>query len=91
MEKVIKMTQKAHPHIREFRKLHESPVFGVLSRERPVDGLVDGKESATANDEDEGDVSRGFKLRSYQLEGVNWLLFNWWNKRSPILADEMGL
>lgn len=31
------------------------------------------------------------KLRDYQLEGVNWLLWNWYNKRPSILADEMGL
>ena len=31
------------------------------------------------------------KLRAYQLEGVNWLLWNWYNRRSCILADEMGL
>uniref|UniRef100_A0A7M4FKZ4 Chromodomain helicase DNA binding protein 7 n=1 Tax=Crocodylus porosus TaxID=8502 RepID=A0A7M4FKZ4_CROPO len=31
------------------------------------------------------------KLREYQLEGVNWLLFNWYNTRNCILADEMGL
>ena len=31
------------------------------------------------------------RLRSYQLEGVNWLLFNWFQRRSSILADEMGL
>uniref|UniRef100_A0A673JVN0 Chromodomain-helicase-DNA-binding protein 9-like n=1 Tax=Sinocyclocheilus rhinocerous TaxID=307959 RepID=A0A673JVN0_9TELE len=30
-------------------------------------------------------------LRDYQLEGVNWLLFNWYNRRNCILADEMGL
>ncbi|XP_069477199.1 chromodomain-helicase-DNA-binding protein 7 isoform X2 [Ambystoma mexicanum] len=30
-------------------------------------------------------------LREYQLEGVNWLLFNWYNMRNCILADEMGL
>ncbi|XP_055739065.1 chromodomain-helicase-DNA-binding protein 7-like isoform X2 [Salvelinus fontinalis] len=30
-------------------------------------------------------------LREYQLEGVNWLLFNWYNTRNCILADEMGL
>jgi SNF2 family DNA or RNA helicase len=35
--------------------------------------------------------NNGLKLRDYQLEGVNWLLWNWWNKRSCILADEMGL
>lgn len=31
------------------------------------------------------------KLRDYQLEGVNWLMWNWYNKRPSILADEMGL
>lgn len=31
------------------------------------------------------------KLRSYQLEGLNWLTFCWYNRRNCILADEMGL
>ena len=30
-------------------------------------------------------------LRNYQLEGVNWLLWNWWHDRPCILADEIGL
>jgi len=34
---------------------------------------------------------KSLELRSYQLEGVNWILFNWYQKRSSILADEMGL
>ena len=33
----------------------------------------------------------GLVLRSYQADGVNWLLFNWMNNRNSILADEMGL
>jgi chromodomain-helicase-DNA-binding protein 7 len=33
----------------------------------------------------------GHALRSYQLEGLNWLLFSWYNRRSVMLADEMGL
>ncbi|XP_072006128.1 chromodomain-helicase-DNA-binding protein 8 isoform X2 [Engystomops pustulosus] len=33
----------------------------------------------------------GNQLREYQLEGVNWLLFNWYNRQNCILADEMGL
>ncbi|KAM9544866.1 chromodomain-helicase-DNA-binding protein 9-like isoform 5-T7 [Salvelinus alpinus] len=41
------------------------------------------------------DQSREYRnsnvLRDYQLEGVNWLLFNWYNRRNCILADEMGL
>ncbi|KAJ3102292.1 choline dehydrogenase 7 [Phlyctochytrium planicorne] len=31
------------------------------------------------------------QLRSYQLEGLNWLLFCWYNNQNSILADEMGL
>lgn len=76
-----------HPHMRDFRKLTESPAFGISKVPRPVADLGDGFK---ADDEDEKE-EREFKLRSYQLEGVNWLLFNWWNKRSCILADEMGL
>lgn len=33
----------------------------------------------------------GRKLRDYQLEGLNWLVFNWYQRRNCILADEMGL
>ncbi|GAB0094499.1 chromodomain-helicase-DNA-binding protein 7 isoform X1 [Sergentomyia squamirostris] len=30
-------------------------------------------------------------LRPYQLEGLNWLKFSWYNTHNCILADEMGL
>lgn len=30
-------------------------------------------------------------LRPYQLEGLNWLKFSWYNSHNCILADEMGL
>ena len=33
----------------------------------------------------------GLKLRPYQVEGLNWLNFCWFQRRSCILADEMGL
>ncbi|KAJ1925479.1 hypothetical protein IWQ60_004528 [Tieghemiomyces parasiticus] len=33
----------------------------------------------------------GNQLRPYQLEGLNWLLFCWFNRRSCMMADEMGL
>lgn len=33
----------------------------------------------------------GRRLRDYQLEGVNWMVFNWYHRRNCILADEMGL
>ena len=33
----------------------------------------------------------GHTLRPHQLEGLNWLLFSWYARRSVMLADEMGL
>jgi SNF2 family DNA or RNA helicase len=33
----------------------------------------------------------GGTLRSYQLESVNWMMFNWSQSRNSLLADEMGL
>lgn len=33
----------------------------------------------------------GNRLREYQFEGVNWLLYCYYNKQNCILADEMGL
>src|SRR3990167_1569109 len=31
------------------------------------------------------------EMYDYQIQGLNWMLYNWWNDRSVILADEMGL
>jgi hypothetical protein len=89
VEEVRKITSRTHPHIRDFRKLQSSAQYGISQRARPVADLGDDVPMDT--EDDEVDPDRGFRLRSYQLEGVNWLLFNWWNKRSCILADEMGL
>jgi SNF2 family DNA or RNA helicase len=30
-------------------------------------------------------------LHSYQLEGLNWLTYCWYNNQNSILADEMGI
>lgn len=84
-EEVLRLVNKRHPHISEFRKLQESPAYGISKRERPVTDMGQAKE------DDEGGSTSGFRLRSYQLEGVNWLLFNWWNRRSCILADEVRI
>ena len=90
-KEVDEMTKERHPHPRSFKKLKESPTFGNSSAERPIAKLDDSKddnEEDATQDKEEGSV---LKLRGYQLEGVNWLLWNWYNQRSCILADEMGL
>ena len=33
----------------------------------------------------------GRTVRDYQLEGLNWMVWNWYCKRNCILSDEMGL
>lgn len=39
----------------------------------------------------QSDTLVGGKLMDYQLEGVNWLLYKWYQCQNAILADEMGL
>ena len=36
-------------------------------------------------------LKNGVVLREYQIDGVNWLIFSWYQRRNCILADEMGL
>jgi len=44
---------------------------------------------AVAGPVDDDAAAVGLRLREYQLEGVNWLVWNWYNSRPSILADEM--
>uniref|UniRef100_A0A8B9L5L2 Chromodomain helicase DNA binding protein 9 n=1 Tax=Astyanax mexicanus TaxID=7994 RepID=A0A8B9L5L2_ASTMX len=67
--------------IEEFEKLQAARVD---SRRRPP-------ASHWKKLEQSREYRNGNSLRDYQLEGVNWLLFNWYNRRNCILADEMGL
>uniref|UniRef100_A0A9J8A899 Chromodomain helicase DNA binding protein 6 n=1 Tax=Cyprinus carpio carpio TaxID=630221 RepID=A0A9J8A899_CYPCA len=68
--------------IREFEELKEIPEIKHVERPLPEQWqkLEKSKEYRNAN-----------QLREYQLEGMNWLLFNWYNRKNCILADEMGL
>ncbi|KAF0694355.1 Aste57867_14766 [Aphanomyces stellatus] len=43
------------------------------------------------NDQNPIQFKNDMQLRDYQLTGVNWMIFNWYNKRNSLLADEMGL
>ncbi|KAL9603975.1 MAG: hypothetical protein Q9179_002003 [Wetmoreana sp. 5 TL-2023] len=40
---------------------------------------------------DQPELLVGGKLMSYQLEGLNWLYYQWHRQQNAILADEMGL
>lgn len=56
-----------------------------VARKTPKKGLVDKNYSSSR------EFKNGKKLRSYQVEAVNWMTFNLKNGRNSILADEMGL
>lgn len=70
------MLEVEHPNISQYTKLDESPIYGI-----DTESIIPS----------EIQLENGLQLRDYQLEGVNWLLWNWWLHRPCILADEMGL
>ncbi|KAK8218475.1 PHD/FYVE-zinc-finger like domain-containing protein [Phyllosticta capitalensis] len=37
------------------------------------------------------DLQSGMELMKYQIDGLNWLYYQWYSKKNGILADEMGL
>ncbi|XP_062853633.1 chromodomain-helicase-DNA-binding protein 6 [Trichomycterus rosablanca] len=67
--------------ILEFEDLRKFP---ELKHERPLPEQWQKLEKSR-------EYRNGNQLREYQLEGMNWLLFNWYNRKNCILADEMGL
>uniref|UniRef100_A0A8C2KJ73 Chromodomain helicase DNA binding protein 6 n=1 Tax=Cyprinus carpio TaxID=7962 RepID=A0A8C2KJ73_CYPCA len=68
--------------IREFEDLNATSL--ILIQERPLPEQWQKLEKSR-------EYRNGNQLREYQLEGMNWLLFNWYNRKNCILADEMGL
>ena len=76
----VLFTFKPHPPVSAFKKLLTSPNYGISSTVR-----------RGAPPPDPNDTPPTLTLRDYQLEGVNWIMWNYYNKRSCILADEMGL
>ncbi|KAM8966503.1 chromodomain-helicase-DNA-binding protein 7 [Pelodytes ibericus] len=69
--------------IEEFEKLQSREPETERVERPPADGWKKSESSR--------EYKNNNSLREYQLEGVNWLLFNWYNARNCILADEMGL
>uniref|UniRef100_A0A8C5Q8R6 Chromodomain helicase DNA binding protein 6 n=1 Tax=Leptobrachium leishanense TaxID=445787 RepID=A0A8C5Q8R6_9ANUR len=68
--------------VKEFELLQVLPEFTRL--ERPASECWQKLERSRT-------YKNNNQLREYQLEGMNWLLFNWYNRKNCILADEMGL
>lgn len=81
--------ERRHPSLKDYSKLKTSPNFGF--REHLLSATTLSDKISSEGTEDSSTSTRLLTLRNYQLEGVNWILWNWFNKRSCILADEMGL
>ena len=96
-EEVKSILEWPHPHVRDFKKFSVLTSFGVSKVKRPVADIgknlsaeVEEASSSSNNGDNNGGIP-AIQLRSYQLEGVKWLIWNWWNLCSFILADDMGL
>jgi chromodomain-helicase-DNA-binding protein 7 len=70
--------------IKEFQRWRYPPAEEMFYKKRPRKGEWRKWETSP-------NYKNGNTLRPYQLEGVNWLLFSWYNGRNCLLADEMGL
>lgn len=62
-----------------------STMSSQLSRLRARDFQADVKLEA------QPDSLTGGEMMPYQLDGINWLYYQWFRKQNAILADEMGL
>lgn len=71
--------------IEQYKKLNQvPPLKRLMPIERP--SAQEWRQLKTSPIYKDGNT-----LREYQIEGVSWLLFNYYNQQNCILADEMGL
>lgn len=75
--------------VRRFWELQKTPGINTLTYTHP--SIQDYTKLEVSPKFGDDNTIGNLVLRDYQLEGVNWLLWNWWLKRPCILADEMGL
>ncbi|KAI4908327.1 hypothetical protein J4E90_008952 [Alternaria incomplexa] len=65
-----------------------------IPKQGPLKGRIEKARStsfAKLEREKQPDNLVGGELMKYQLEGLNWLYYKWYDQKNAILADEMGL
>ncbi|KAI0578669.1 HepA Superfamily II DNA RNA helicase SNF2 family [Pyrenophora tritici-repentis] len=65
-----------------------------IPKQGPLKGRLEKARSmpfAKLEREKQPDNLVGGELMKYQLEGLNWLYYKWYEQKNAILADEMGL
>ena len=70
--------------IKDYEKWKEPPAEDKVYKKRP-------RKHEWRKWDESPQYKNNNTLRPYQLEGVNWLLFSYYNGRNCLLADEMGL
>ena len=94
-EEVKSISERSHPHVRDFNNLSVSPSFGVSKVKQLVADILKplsaevAADSYSSNNGDNANKISALQLRGGQLEGVKLLLGNCWNRCSCILADDM--
>ena len=85
---VKSISERPHPHVGDFKNISVLLSFGVSKVRLPVSDIgehlsveVEAASSSSKNGDDDNEIP-ALHLRGYQLEGVNWLLWNWCNCRS---------
>lgn len=83
---------------RDFQTAYEDWVMGAYTKEpaqkelRTILAKMRAEDfGATLEMKTQPENLIGGKLMSYQLEGLNWIYFQWFKQQNAILADEMGL
>lgn len=78
--------------LEQYEKFSIPPSVRLLSSKRCSAASRQSKADFRAYSDKNVPVKNGdLRLRDYQLTGLNWMVFNWYNDRNSILADEMGL
>ncbi|CAI9637243.1 unnamed protein product [Alternaria burnsii] len=65
-----------------------------IPKQGPLKGRIEKARStpfAKLEREKQPDNLLGGELMKYQLDGLNWLYYKWYDQKNAILADEMGL
>ena len=82
----------------DYRKAYDEWVMGIHVHPPPSSTLNSTLSKLRAKDfgtkvklEQQPESLSGGKLMKYQLEGINWVYYQWFRKQNAILADEMGL
>ena len=66
--------------------IHKSNIPGTTRPSLHEYQALDESPKFYPSDDPNPSPETAMTLRDYQLEGVNWLLWNWWQRRPCILA-----